>query len=357
MSRGVVATIDSAALQHNFNFIRRNFPAQSILAMVKSNAYGHGLVSVARWLPDVDALGVACIEEVLKLRTAGINTPIVLMPGFSDPEELRLLAEYKVIPVIHDLFQIELLEKTTFTQPLSIWLKIDTGMHRLGFSPECVPMAYERLCRLAFIQKPLGLMTHLANADQDEAYTKQQIRTFFEITADYPGPKSVANSAGILHYPEARSDWIRPGIMLYGVSPFPKDTGEQQGLKPVMTLRAKLMATHFFKKGSPIGYGCTYCCPEDMPVGVVAVGYGDGYPRHAVSGTPVLVGGRRCALIGRVSMDMITIDLRPFPKAVVGEVVTLWGDGLPVEEIAESAGTIPYQLFCSLTARVKMLDR
>lgn len=358
MSRDVIATISQAALLHNYRFLRAHCPQQSIWAMIKSNAYGHGMVSVAKTLTGVDAFGIACIEEALTLRAAGIEAPLILMPGFSDATELLECAQADLLPVIHEWSQLDCLRRTPLPKTISAWLKVDTGMHRLGFLPDDFPQAYAQLHEIPSVRQPVGLMTHLARADDDDPTSvAAQLAVFKQFTADLPGPKSVANSAAILRYPETHADWIRPGIMLYGVSPFAKMHGTQHGLRPVMTLTAKLIARHQLQPGDAIGYGGTFRCETAMSVGVVAIGYGDGYPWHAKNGTPVLVRGKRCTLAGRVSMDMITIDLSACPDASVGDRVTLWGEGLPVEEVAAHAGTIPYQLFCNLTTRVKVVEQ
>lgn len=355
INQDVIARIDVAALQHNLNISKQRAPHSAVLAMIKSNGYGHGLMLMAEALSSANALGVARAEEAFYLRQQGIKTPIVVMSGFINQQELELFCQLDIIAIIHQELQIALLETTSVSKPLSAWLKIDTGMRRLGFSLEVASRAYERLILLGTVKKPLGFMTHLADPE-NESYTRQQIQDFERVTADYSGPKSIDNSAGILRYPNAHCDWVRPGIMLYGVSPFLGRTGIEEGLKPVMTLQAKLIAHNRIKKNNTVGYGCTWSAPEDMPVGVVAIGYGDGYPRHARSGTPVLVQNAICPLIGRVSMNLITIDLRPFPKAAVGDKVTLWGEGLPAETVAASAGTIAYELFCNVTERVKYIE-
>lgn len=358
MSRDVIATISLQALQHNYQWLRERYPKQAILAMIKSNAYGHGMISVANALPDMDAFGIACVEEAITLRAAGVKVPLVLMPGFSDAGELQQCAQAQLVPVIHEWTQLACLQATPLPHPLKVWLKIDTGMHRLGFLPKDVAKAYEQLRQIPWVQHPVGLMTHLARADDaDQAFTASQLTAFQALTQHWPGPKSIANSAAILRYPETLADWIRPGIMLYGVSPFAQEYGLQHGLQPVMTLQAKLIALHDLQAGDAIGYGGTYRCTRPMRVGVVAIGYGDGYPWHAKNGTPVLIRGKRCSLAGRVSMDMITVDLTACPEAQVGDRVTLWGEGLPVEEIAAHASTIPYQLFCNLTTRVKVVTQ
>lgn len=357
MSRGTQAYIDLLALKYNFHRVRQIVGHQKILVMVKANGYGHGLLRVVNALKEeADAFGVACIEEALSLREAGITNTVVLMSGFLDQFELRALIENQIDAVVHQNLQIDILEKH-LTQPVSVWLKVDTGMHRLGFMPSEVKAVHQRLMALSNVKKPIPIMTHLADADNiNREFTYLQLRHFADITQNLVSPKSIANSAAILAYPESYADWVRPGIMLYGVSPFSNRTGLQEELKPVMTLISKLIAIKHLKKGDYVGYGCTWRCPEDMPTGVIAIGYGDGYPRHAQNGTPVLLNGKICPLVGRVSMDMITVDLRPQPNAQIGDKVTLWGNGLPIEKVAACANTIGYELLCDVTKRVKFVD-
>lgn len=354
MSRNTFAHIDLKAVQHNLKQVRNLAPQQQILAMIKANAYGHGVLEVAKALSTakVDGFGVAFIDEALLLRAAGIREPIVSLEGFYNADELRIAASQQIAVVIHHVSQIEILAQTALKQPLQVWLKIDTGMHRLGFLPEEVASAHQRLSAIKSVQK-INLLTHFACPDEiNNHYTREQFKLFNQLTEGYFGLRSLANSAAIMGWPQTRGEVVRPGIMLYGISPFADDEGANHNLLPVMTLQSTLIAIHSLKKGDAVGYGCTYTCPEDMPVGVVAIGYGDGYPRHAPTGTPVLVGDQIVSLIGRVSMDMITIDLRNHPKAQVGDTVTLWGKGLPLEDIAQLSGTIGYELLTQVTARV-----
>lgn len=354
MTRPTRAIIDLPALSHNLSQIRRLAPGRRVMAVIKANAYGHGMVRVANALRDVDAYAVACLDEALILREAGITQPVVLLEGFFDAVELPLLARYRLITVVHHEDQLALLERSRLSAPLPVWIKVDSGMHRLGLVPSRLGETLQRLNSCASLQV-LGFMTHLANADhRDDPYTLQQIKLFNQAVKPYPGERSIANSAAILIWPQTHGDWVRPGIMLYGVSPFAACSGESHGLLPVMGLYSKLMAVNHFKRGDRIGYGGEWECPEDMPVGVVAIGYGDGYPRHARTGTPVLVNDKRVPLIGRVSMDMICVDLRSQPQASSGDPVCLWGAALPVEEVARYAGTIPYELLCRLTSRVQL---
>ncbi len=355
MTQRVRARIDLSALQHNLQRVRACAPASRVMAVLKANAYGHSLSVIAQALAErVDAIGVARCDEALALRAQGLQLPLVLLQGFSGVDELRLAARHGLESVIHHDTQLDMLEQAEVDYPGAVWLKIDTGMHRLGFAPAAVDTALRRL-RACQLRQPVRLMTHLACADdRDSTYTDNQVETFRATTAKVPGARSIANSAGILAWPTTHADWVRPGIMLYGISPFPGTVAVDFGLAPVMTLTTRLIAINHFTAGSTVGYGGTWRCPHDMPIGVAAAGYGDGYPRHATPGTPVLVRGQRAALVGRVCMDMICVDLSRVPEAQVGDRVELWGAGLPVEEIAARASTIAYELVCSVSARVKL---
>ncbi len=353
MTRPTSVTIDTQALSHNLTRVRQCAPTQQVLAMVKADAYGHGIIPMAKQLDaaGVDGFGVACIDEAIQLREAGIELPILLLEGFFTEDELVTIQALGLKVVIHDKWQVDALKK--LKEPITVWLKIDTGMHRLGLLPEEVKDAYKRLKSNAKVEK-IYFMSHFASADEiHNPQTKEQISQFIKIVKGLEGGYSLAHSAGILAWPETHAKWVRPGIMLYGVSPFKAYTGSDHQLQPVMTFKSKLIAVKRLKKGEPVGYGATYHCEEDMPVGVIAVGYGDGYPRHAKNGTPVLVNGIRVPLIGRVSMDMITVDLRQCAIARRGDPVVLWGEGLPAEDVAAGADTIAYELFTSVTERVK----
>jgi alanine racemase len=354
MTRPARAILDAQALRHNLAEVRRRAPGRRVLAIVKANGYGHGLVWVARTLgAEADGFGVAALEEALVLREAGIRAPIVLLEGFFGPDELPVLAQHDLAPVVHHEPQVQALEAARLAHPLSVWVKLDTGMHRLGFPPEAFPRVLARL-RKAPAVREIRAMTHFAGADepQGRAATEAQIAAFERATGDSGLERSLANSAGILAWPEAHADWVRPGIMLYGGSPFADRPAAAFGLRPVMTLETALIAVAQRRKGDPIGYGPAYRCPEDMPVGVAAIGYGDGYPRRMPAGTPALVNGRPVALAGRVSMDMLTLDLRNAPDARPGDRVVLWGEGLPADEIAARAGTISYELYCHVAKRI-----
>ena len=371
MPRPTHAVIHTQALRHNLDRVRALAPGAKVMAVVKADGYGHGLERVARALATADAFGVASLDDAERLRAAGSTQRIVLLSGFDAPEDLDALRRLDVEPVLHHDSQLRILETaderagqgSQGAKPLRCWVKLDTGMHRLGFAPERAREVRDRLACLATVRQPSAWMTHFARSDEfEQSATREQIARFEAALSVFAGnqpggPKSLANSAGVLGWPESHGNWIRPGGALYGISVVTGRNGTDFGLQPAMTLGTRLIAVNRVGRGESVGYGGDYRAPEDMPVGVAAIGYGDGYPRHAASGTPVLVNGAPAALIGRVSMDLMTIDLRSQPQAEVGDPVTLWGEGLPVETIAESAGTIGYELVCSITRRVRFLER
>ncbi|HET6654791.1 MAG TPA: alanine racemase [Gammaproteobacteria bacterium] len=353
MSRDCRALIDLGALRHNLSAVRKFAPRSPVMAVVKANAYGHGLPVVARALADADSFAVACIEEALAVREAGLTQPVVLLEGVSSAEALDAALANHFEVVIHDPSQLPLLARLNAADSLTVWLKIDTGMNRLGFPVAAARDVWQQLSVQPGIRQPIGLMTHLANADDPaDDFSRVQIERFKGFSQDLPGPRSIANSAGIAAWPASHDGWVRPGVMLYGVSPLLESVGADHDLQPAMTVTTRLIAVKQLAAGDRVGYGGSWVAPEPMPVGIAAIGYGDGYPRHAPSGTPVLVNGRRQQLVGRVSMDMIAVDLRG-NDAAVGDPVTLWGQGLPVEYVARDAGTIPYELLCGVTQRVK----
>ncbi|OAI49293.1 alanine racemase [Gammaproteobacteria bacterium SCGC AG-212-F23] len=356
MSRPTQITIDINALQNNLAQVRLLAPHSAVMAMVKSNGYGHGLERVAHALKGADAFGVASLEEGLHLRSAGLKNPIVLMEGLFHDNEIAVAEQDDFTLVVHHLAQLEMLEKSKTHKPFAVWLKIDTGMHRLGFPLRGIEKIYQRLLKCKQVKKPIGLMTHFAESDSvDRSRTLKQIELFETAIAHLPGQRSLANSAGVLAWPMAHADWVRPGIMLYGASPFTGHRGVEHYLQPAMMLSSELIAIHDLKQGDRVGYGGAWTCPEDMRVGVVAIGYGDGYPRHAKNGTPMLVNGHHCPLVGNVAMDMISVDLRTQPEARVGDPVILWGAGLPVEVVAEYSDTIAYELLTRITQRVRVV--
>ncbi len=354
MLAGPRALIDHAALRANLAVVRRHAPHSRVWAVIKADAYGHGMERVAATLAAADGFALARVSEAVRLREAGVEKPLLVLEGAASGEELEAAARCRVELAVHHEEQVALLDQCRVVQPLRVWLKVDTGMHRLGIGPHLVPALLERLSSDDRISAPIGLMTHLANADDpDDGLTARQCMRLADLARGWPVVLSIGNSAGILAFPQARTDWVRPGIMLYGASPFVRSSAADLGLAPVMTLRSRLIAVKHLCRGDAVGYGGTYVCSESMPVGVVAIGYGDGYPRQAPSGTPVIVRGREVSLVGRVSMDMIAVDLRSVPDAAVGDEVTLWGEGLPVDRIAEQAGTISYELLCRVTSRVR----
>ncbi|MBL6748985.1 MAG: alanine racemase [Nevskia sp.] len=350
----VTATVDLAAIRRNLGRVRQYAPRSKVMAAIKADAYGHGAVPVAASLQQagVDALAVACLEEALVLRQAGLELPIVLLEGVLSAQEAAEAQRLRLQLVVHDRWQLELLAGLPDSVPLSLWFKLDTGMHRLGFAPgEAAALYAEARRRPAWTLA--GWMTHLASADEIASpVTARQVQAFEQAVAGLPGARSIANSAGLVAWPQARADWVRPGLMLFGASPLPGKVGAELGLAPAMRLQSRLIAVREVAAGEAVGYGGSYVCPEPMRVGVVAVGYADGVHRILPTGAPVLIHGRRAPMIGRVSMDMITVDLRGLPQAQVGDPVLLWGPELPVEEIAGWAGTLAYELFCGLTNRV-----
>lgn len=354
MTRPVRASIDCNALRANLQHARKTAPGTRMLAVIKADGYGHGMVRVAEALHEADGFGVASIDEALVLREAGIAHPIVLLEGFFSADELPLIARHRLDIVVHHEHQLAALEHATLPHPVQVWLKIDSGMHRLGFALERAAEAYGRLKACPQVSDRIRLMTHLANADdRGDAATPRQLERFETAVKGLDGERSIANSGGLLGWASSHADWARPGLMLYGVSPFSDTLGHQEGLRSVMTLSTELVSVDHRRRGDRIGYGGTWRCPEDMPVGVAAAGYGDGYPRAAPAGTPALLRGRRVPIVGRVSMDMVCIDLRGVADAQVGERVELWGGDLPVEEVARAASTIAYELLCNVAHRVR----
>ncbi len=357
MTRPSRVIIDIKALEHNFSRIKELVHNSKIMAIIKADAYGHGIVRVAKTLRDADAFGVACLEEAEQLRIASITTPIILLEGPYKPNDLSLIIKLNLEVVIHNEYQLELLEKSKIDGAIKVWLKIDTGMHRLGFSVDKTEEMLRRLMLCRNINSTPILMSHLATANEkNHALTYQQLDTFREISKIVNIEKTIANSAAVINFPDVHFDWVRPGLMLYGVSPLINSCGHDHGLKSVMTLESEIISIQYLSKGEPVGYGATWRCPENMPVGIIAAGYGDGFPRHAKSGTPILVNNIRCPLIGRASMDMLTIDLRNQSNAKIGDRVVLWGGSLPIEEIATYAETIPYELLCGVHKRLQFVE-
>ncbi|HJV25427.1 MAG TPA: alanine racemase [Aromatoleum sp.] len=339
------ALIDLDALRHNYLLARSRHGGRA-LAVVKANAYGHGAIPCARALaPDADGFAVAFLEEALELRAAGIDQPILLLEGVFSGDELDEVVRHDLWIVVHHAEQIRMIDHARPALPIEVWLKMNSGMNRAGFlSHEMLP-AWQRLKDCGKVGN-ITLMTHFARADEPEVIsTTEQIVAFDAATREIPGPRSLANSGAILGWPEAHRDWARPGILLYGADPMP---GAPNPLRPVMTLESSIMAVREIPQGAPLGYGGRFCADRPTRVGLVAMGYADGYPRTVPNGTPVAVDGIRTRLIGRVSMDMLTVDLTDLPQAGIGSRVELWGNNIPVNRIAEAAGTISYELLCNV---------
>jgi alanine racemase len=348
------ARVDAAALRHNLRQIRAAAPDARVMAVVKANAYGHGLVPTALALPDADAFAVARLEEGLQLRSAGIPQPIVLLEGVFSAEQLSEAARHGFELVVHDPLQLALLEGYAGPHRFTLWLKIDTGMNRLGFRPDEFAAAFHRLQALAVPALEIRMLTHLARADElDCGMTLEQVARFRALRP--PGiVTSIGNSAGTLGWAEARGDWVRPGLALYGISPFPDRVGADLGLRAAMTLETTVIAMRRVPAGETVGYGGAWRASRESRIAILAAGYGDGLPRHLETGTPVLVGQREAPLVGRVSMDMIAVDVTDLDEVRVGSSAQIWGAALPVERVAAHAGTIAYELICGVSQRVPL---
>lgn len=353
-SRPIRARIDSAAIRHNYRIAKQYAPNSRALAVIKANAYGHGQWRAVDALRgEADGFAMLESENAVALREAGVTQPILLLEGIFSARDVRAVVEHRLTTVIHCPEQLELLVRNaTFSAPVAVCLKLNTGMNRLGFTAQTLPAA---LAVLRQLPVDITLMTHFAEADGERGVAWQMER-FRAIAGDWNGPVCLGNSAAILRHPEAHGDWVRPGIMLYGASPFAEQSAEELGLQPVMALESALIGVQELAAGERVGYGGTFTAERPMRIGVVACGYADGYPRHAPTGTPIAVLGRRTRTIGRVSMDMLACDITDIPEAGIGAPVTLWGDGLagqvPADEVAAAAGTISYELFCALAPRV-----
>jgi alanine racemase len=357
MPRPIQAKLDLSSLENNLAVARRSTSAR-IMSVIKADGYGHGLLRVAEALSATDGYALLDIQNAVQLRDLGFRQTILLLEGFFSAEELPAIAENNLTCVIHNAEQVALLDAYPGSGTLDVWLKVNSGMNRLGFAPQQVAQTMERLRRHRAV-RDITLMTHFANADEARGVA-EPLALFNEIAAPYRIARSLANSAALLRYPATHADWVRPGIMLYGASPFAHESGgevsaQQLGLKPAMTLGSRIIATQQLSAGDEVGYGALFRAEHAMRIGVVACGYADGYPRHAPNGTPVLVNGQRTVTLGRVSMDMLYVDLSTLPQADVGSRVVLWGVGMPIEEVARAAGTVSYELMCALTARVPVV--
>jgi alanine racemase len=358
MPRPIRASFKLSALRHNLGVARRHAPKSKIWAVVKANAYGHGLERVTQALADADGYALLDLNEAVRLREAGMAKPMLLLEGIFQPADLQIVDRYGLTTVVHDVEQILMLERARLSSQIAVCLKLNTGLNRLGFAGAGVRAAYSRL-QAGGKAGTISLMTHFADADGPAGIAAQLAR-FVEWTVGLQGEATLANSAAVLRYPEAHGNWVRPGIMLYGCSPFADLSAEALGLQPVMTLTSEIIAVQELKPGDRVGYGGTFEAQQPMRIGVVACGYADGYPRHAPGfhdrSTPIVVAGKRTATVGRVSMDMLCADLGAIPEARVGSPVTLWGEGLSADVVAASAGTVSYELLCALAARVPQLE-
>jgi len=354
MPRPIRATISAGALERNLLVAKAHAKGAKVWAVIKANAYGHGLERAARALAAADGFAVVDFQEAARLRVAGVTKPILMLEGFFKPVDIPVLHKYRLTPVIHNLEQVEMWKRAEHGGELEAYLKVNSGMNRLGFTAENLRPAYNAV-RMHPHVRSVTLMTHFADAD-GAVGVKDQLAWFRELTKDYDAPRSLANSAALIRFPETHGAWVRPGIMLYGCSPFADRSAEQLDLKPVMTLTSELIATQHLQAGEHVGYGFSYEAQGEITIGVVACGYADGYPRHAPTGTPVLVNGRRTRTVGRVSMDMICVDISDIPEAYIGSPVTLWGEGLSADEVAAACGTVSYELLCALAPRVPVAD-
>jgi alanine racemase len=354
--QAATVVINRRALRHNLQRLRQLAPTSRIVAVVKANAYGHGLLETARTLDSADVFGVARLEEALRLRAGGITQPILLLEGVFNADDLPVLARENFQTVVHSPEQLAALEAAKLRAPATVWMKLDTGMHRLGVRPQEADAFYARLSCCKNVRQPVNIISHFARADELAVdATPQQLDVFNRFCAGKPGERSIAASAGLLFWPDSHLEQVRPGIILYGVSPLEDSPwGTELGFQPAMSLTSSLIAVRAHKAGEPVGYGGSWISERDTRLGVVAIGYGDGYPRCAPSGTPVRVNGREVPIVGRVSMDMICVDLGPQAQEKAGDTVMLWGDGLPVERIAQATKVSAYELITRLTARVAM---
>ena len=354
MARPIRATIHLSALRNNFGVARQRAPQARPLAVIKANAYGHGLLRTAGALRDADGFAVLDLDDAVRLRQTGHNRRILLLEGFFDPLELPQFSEQGLTAVVHSAEQVAILERARLPSRIDVFLKVNTGMNRLGLPPDSLRGALQRL-QASGNTGEITLMTHFANAD-DQKGIEWQLEIFRRASAGLDLPVSTSNSAALLRYPDRTQGWSRPGIMVYGASPFPEQSAAELGLRPAMTLQSSIIAVQSLEPGDSVGYGGAFTAERRTRIGVVACGYADGYPRHAPSGTPLLVAGRRTRTVGRVSMDMLCVDLTHLSDAGLGAAVVLWGEGMPVEEVAAAAGTVSYELLCALAPRVPVVE-
>lgn len=353
MTRPCQAHLDLSALRHNLALARELAPRSRLMAVVKANAYGHGAVTMARELaPRVEALAVACLEEALELRESGIDCPILLLEGVFSPDEWATAVRAGCWVTVDNSTQLQWLEQSRLPAPASVWLKVDTGMHRLGVTPDDVPAMHARLMASGKLAGAPVLTTHFARADEPEqTMTGEQLATLHRACDGLPGLRSAANSPAVLAWPDAHLDWVRPGYMLWGDSPFAGPHPQADRLRPVMRLLSSVISLRDVAPGESVGYGATWRAERPSRIATITAGYGDGYPRTASNGTPVLVRGHRARLAGRVSMDMITVDVTDLPEVAIGDAVELWGQELRVGEVARHSGTIGYELLTRMPSR------
>lgn len=357
MPRQLVATIHSSALRHNLGVVRQSVPKARIWGVVKANAYGHGLARGMRAFDAADGLALIEVEGAAALREHGWKKPVLLLEGFFEASDVPLLAQHSIDAAVHCNEQIDMIARSGIASPINVHLKLNSGMNRLGFTPAQFSDAYARLRALKQVGR-ISFMTHFANADEPNNAgmpLAEQARRFRDATEGLSGERSLSNSAAVLLHPELAADWVRPGIMLYGGTPG-GGSAESFGLQSAMTLTSEIIGMQHLSKGDAVGYGSRFIADGPMTVGVVACGYADGYPRHAPTGTPVLVDGVKTCTVGRVSMDMLAVDLTNIPGAHVGSKVTLWGKGLPIDDVANAAGTIGYELMCAVAQRVRIVE-
>ena len=352
--RPIKAIISAAALRHNLGVVRRAAPRSRVFAVIKATAYGHGVTRAARAFEAADGIALLEIEAAVRLREGGYAKRLALLEGLFESSEVAVAARHDLAVVVHNHEQLRMLDAAPAGARLDVMLKINTGMNRLGFTPPDALVARELLKKHRAV-KQLTLMTHFATAD-DARGVAWQIQVFEQIAAGQQLERSIANSAAILRFPDTHADWVRPGIMLYGCTPFADVTAQELGLRPAMTLASEIISVQDLRGGDRIGYAGTFEATQTMRIGTVACGYADGYPRHAPTGTPVLVDGIRTRTLGRVSMDMLCVDLTPVPAARVGTAVELWGGALPADEVAAAAGTVSYELICALAPRVPVFE-
>jgi len=350
MSRPLLAQINLAALSANLARARELAAGTQVLAVVKADAYGHGLMRVLPSLEQADGLALLELDAAVALRERHYTRRILLLEGFFEERELAEIAQRRLAIVVHHVDQVAMLEAAVLPRPLEVFVKVNTGMNRLGLAVDDVAGVCERLSQCPGVAA-LRLMTHFARAE-DEDGLKEPLDTFERACRGLPYPRSIANSAGVIRYAEVGGDIVRPGIMLYGATPFPAESAQSIGLQPVMTLRSRLIDVRELKPNDSVGYGATYTAAHAHRIGVIACGYADGYPRLAPNGTPILVCGKKARMAGRPSMDMLTVDLSEVPEARIGSPVVLWGEGLPVDDVAHAASTVGYELLCAVAPRV-----